>query len=183
MTQQKIDSTGDSFRNQNKYDSTEDAADILYHVVNENTRVKDFSNVISSGENLLLSVISEDDRIVSIRKMQLKNTFKKAFEFLSTYENQNQADQAKKIVSLIKNAVKLKENIAYPEIVFFEIDDKSLGMQWDYLTYTFGVGFEENKADSYWFMLGGPKDKIIKARGNLENTKALKYYIYAMVEQ
>lgn len=124
-----------------------------------------------------------DGKQVSIQKIILQEPFKDVSKFLKTYNNKEQAQQVRKLISIIKELIGSRINKEYPEIDIFEIDDGSLGLQWDVGKFRFGAGLETNYKESYWFITGGTKEELVKARGTLADLSLIKFYLQSIVEQ
>ena len=132
----------------------------------------------TSDEHVSIGYLSTSEKEIeistdgSISRRKLKVS-QRAREFLASYGNKDQAQQASSILNVIDSILENFSDVEVPEIGIFVDDKDSLCLQWDVGDSTLGFGFEPDASDSYWIMLSGVDDRDVRAKGNLDNFRLL----------
>jgi hypothetical protein len=126
--------------------------------------------------------IGADDNSIIKQERDLRVT-QKAREFLSTFPNQTQAQQARSVLSIIDNLLESHVDSDFPEIDIFSGDDGTIGMQWEIGDTTLGIGIDPDIKESYWFLLSGEKNIDARARGGLNKMELMVTWLTWLLEK
>lgn len=145
-------------------------------------RLRNAKSIKSSTSGSRIQLIFDGNNI-TIQKAYRKMPLIEASNFLTSYDNKVQSKQAQTLLGIIQNLIETSGREDLPEIDIFKIDNNSLGIQWDVGEFRFGASLESNPDDSYWFLTGGKQDRLVRARGFLNNSGLIVYYLKSIIEE
>ena len=108
-------------------------------------------------------VVSDDGALGMGRKPKVSQ---KAREFLASWENQAQAQQANSIMDKIERLVSKYDDLELPQFHVAQAEDNTIGLTWKIANATMGMGFNPDINDSSWFLLSGEENRGVTAYGN-----------------
>jgi hypothetical protein len=149
---------------------------------NDHIEIKLRPQKVSRRKDKVQLSIGADDRLV-ISPERKRRVTQNAREFLESYPNQNQAQQAHSILSIIDNLFEDYDDSGFPEIGVFSSNDGTLGMQWDVGDTTLGIGIDPEITESYWFLLSGAQDRDVRAKGSLAKVSILIPWLVWLLEK